>query len=146
MNPFYWLSLLGGTLIALQAAVNTRLAAGLGSPVVASLVSASITTVSLLLYCLLAKTTLPGSAAIAQTPWWAWLGGLVGAVFLTIVIICTQNLGVAAVMVLIVAAQMIASLLIDHFAVTGLPAHPFTVSRLIGVALIIGGVWLVERS
>ena len=52
----------------------------------------------------------------------------------------------AASLTLIVAAQTVAALALDHFGWLGLPVRPITLVKLAGVALIVGGVLLVRRG
>ncbi|GAD59845.1 integral membrane protein [Brevundimonas abyssalis TAR-001] len=90
--------------------------------------------------------TKPDMAATRALPPAAWLGGLYGAVFVVASAYAVPRLGVATTIVLMVAGQMMLSLILDHFGFMGVPKQPITLSRLAGVAMLIGGVLLVRRG
>ena len=81
----------------------------------------------------------------APIPWWAWSGGLFGAIFIGLGIFLVPQLGAAAFIALLVTGQMLASVAFDHFGWMGLAQRPVDLPRLAGVALLIGGVLLIRR-
>jgi transporter family-2 protein len=139
------LALGAGGVIAVQAAVNSRLGRELGNPALATFISFATGTVCILLYCLLAKITLPASQSVLRVPVWAWCGGLLGAVYVLIVITTTPKLGVGTMVGLTVAGQMLMAVALDHFGMLGLERHPISFGRLAGMALLIAGVVLLKR-
>jgi transporter family-2 protein len=74
----------------------------------------------------------------------AWSGGLFGGIFILLMILLLPPLGAATLIALVVAGQMVAAITLDHFGVFGLTAHPISVSRLAGTALLIAGVVLIK--
>ena len=79
-------------------------------------------------------------------PWWTWIGGLYGAVFVVSAAWAVPRLGVAMTVILMVAGQILISVLLDHFGALGVPKQPLNLTRLLGVALVFGGVLLVRRG
>ncbi len=138
--------LMTGTLIPIQAGINGALARKTGSPMFAATVSFLIGTLFLLAIVPLVGNALPKWADVRETPWWVWSGGLVGAVYVVLVIMAVQKVGASTLIVFVVAGQMIASLLIDHFGLIGFPEVAINGKRLMGAALLIGGVLLVRSS
>ncbi|HEX4932827.1 MAG TPA: DMT family transporter, partial [Gemmatimonadaceae bacterium] len=69
-----------GVLLSVQAPINATLARALQSSVSAALVSFVVGTVALAGVTLAARVP-PDAAAVRALPWWAWIGGLCGAVF-----------------------------------------------------------------
>ena len=136
--------IVGGALTALQGPTNARLSAAVASPVNAALISFAIGTVALLALAAVLQTK-PDVAATRALPPAAWLGGLYGAVFVVASAYAVPRLGVATTIVLMVAGQMMLSLILDHFGFMGVPKQPITLTRLAGVAMLIGGVLLVRR-
>ena len=65
--------------------------------------------------------------------------------FIAASIILLPKLGAATLVVSIVTGQMIASLLFDQFGAFGLPQRHIDLPRLIGMAMLIGGVVLIRR-
>ena len=82
---------------------------------------------------------------IATMPWWAPLGGVVGAVAVFAGFLFIQKLGAGAVNGLTITANLIASLVIDHFALFGTQPHPVGWLRVLGAALMAAGVVLIAR-
>lgn len=138
-------ALAAGGIIAVQAVVNTRLGRELGNPMLATLASFAIGTVFVLVYCLIARAAFPPSNTLLRIPVWAWFGGLLGAFYVAAVIFTTPKLGVGAMAGATVAGQMIMAVTLDHFGLLGLERHPVTPGRLLGMALLIGGVILLKR-
>ena len=74
-----------------------------------------------------------------------WLAGILGAFYVAVVIILAPKLGTALTFVLIVAGQMVVSLILDHFGMLGLPIKQINWQRMVGVALLIAGVLMIRR-
>lgn len=138
------LVLIAGSMTAMQAPTNALLARAMGSPVSAALVSFLVGTVALLLIVLIAAPR-PDPAAMKALPWWAWIGGLYGAVFVTVAAFAAPRIGVGALLITLIAGQLIVAVLLDHFGALGLPRRPIDVSRVAGLALVVAGVFLVRR-
>ncbi|CAM2010819.1 DMT family transporter [Acanthopleuribacter pedis] len=138
--------LLTGTLIPIQAGVNGALARKTGSPMFAATVSFLIGTVFLLAIIPMVSGAIPKMADVRETPWWVWSGGLVGAAYVVLVIMAVQKVGASTLIVFVVAGQMIASLIIDHYGLIGFPQVEITVKRMAGALLLIGGVLMIRSS
>jgi len=87
----------------------------------------------------------PSPSIIARLPWWAWSGGIFGAIFIALSIVTIPKLGGAAYIVILVTGQMITALAFDHFGWLGILERHIDLPRLLGVALLIGGVVLIRR-
>ena len=149
MNVAPWIAMiavvLAGGATALQAPTNARLATAVSSPVNAAFVSFAVGTAALGLLAL-ALQTRPDVTAMRGLPAYAWVGGLYGAVFVVAAAWAGPRLGVATTITLMVAGQLMLSLVLDHFGALGVPRAPISLTRLAGVALVIGGVLLVRRG
>jgi transporter family-2 protein len=141
----FWiaLALIAGTLVPLQGALNAKLGAAAASPVHASLVSFVVGTLAIATYALVTRQTVSWSG-MAAAPWYAWLGGFCGAFALTAIILLFPKLGPGLGFGLIIAGQLIASVLLEHFNVLVAEPHPISALRLIGVALVLGGVAMIR--
>jgi transporter family-2 protein len=145
-----WLLLLpipiaAGAALTTQFAVNAQLRTVVGGPVIAAAISFLIGTVALVVAALLVDRSVPEISAITSSPWWVWIGGLLGAAFVLTSIILTPRLGAATTVGLFLAGQMIASVVIDHFGLLRLAVHEATFPRILGAGLILVGVFLVQR-
>jgi transporter family-2 protein len=139
------LALLLGVLLPVQAGVNAQLRVSLGHPLAAALVSFLVGTAALALGALVARVDLPWAGAWSGSPWWHWVGGLIGAAYVAGAVVLAPRLGAATLVAAVVAGQMLTSLVLDHFGWVGFPVQEVTPVRLIGAGLIIGGVMLVQR-
>ncbi|WP_374597437.1 DMT family transporter [Brevundimonas sp.] len=147
MNPNLFsivLIILAGGATALQAPTNAKLMTAVGSPVNAAFVSFAVGTAVLGLMAVLFQTR-PDMVAAKSLPWYAWIGGLYGVVFVIAATWGVPRLGVALTITLMVAGQLLISLILDHFGAFGAPQQPINLGRLAGVALVIGGVLMVRR-
>lgn len=140
------LAFLIGIFIPVQAGVNTQMARFLGHPVLATLVNFVVGSVVLSISVILAGIRWPPTATFAHIPPWAWVGGILGASFVGSSIILAPRLGAATLMALIVAGQLVGSLIIDHYGWLGFPLHPIRLVRVLGVVCLIVGVLLIRKS
>jgi transporter family-2 protein len=77
---------------------------------------------------------------------WHYIGGLLGAVFLTTTLLAVRTLGAGGMTAALIAGQLALSTLVDHFGLLGVRHDPVSAARLLGLALLVGGVTLVVRS
>ena len=136
---------IAGGMVAIQAPTNAMLAKAGGSPILAALISFTVGTVALLLVWL-ATSNRPGSAAFAGLPWYAWIGGLYGAVFVAVAAYAAPKIGIASLITIGIAGQIAVALLLDHVGALGLPRDPISLGRVAGAGLVIAGVVLVRRG
>jgi bacterial/archaeal transporter family-2 protein len=134
-----------GVSVLIQQVLNANLRAELGSASWSGLVSYALGVVCMLGVVAALRDPIPSSVVIARVPWWAWSGGLFGAIFIGLAIVLVPKLGGAAFVALLVTGQMIAALAVDHYGWLGIAQRPIDLPRLIGVALLVGGVVLIRR-
>ncbi len=145
-----WLSLglAAGAALPVQGALNARLRADVDAPAVAALVSFLVATAAMALVLAVAlslrSTPRPRLGPLRGLPWWGWLGGAVGATYVTSVFLLLPEIGAAPTIGLTVAGQQIASVLVDRHGLLRLPRRPITTRRLAGVAVLLAGVALVQ--
>lgn len=84
-------------------------------------------------------------AAWPSVPWYALSAGVVGLVIVGTIGYSTARLGVVTAFTLIVATQFIVGAILDHFGLLGAELRPLTLSRSIGIAVLLLGVWLIVR-
>ena len=135
---------LGGAATALQAPTNARMMTAVGSPVNAAFVSFAVGTAALGILAVLLQTR-PDMAASRALPWYAWVGGLYGAIFVVAAAWGVPRLGVATTIILMVAGQLLLSVVLDHFGAMGMPKQPISLGRVAGVGLVIAGVLMVRK-
>lgn len=142
-------TLLAGAALPVQAGVNSRLGKEMGSPFVASLISFLIGTASILIFVLLARVSAPeGGYAVtaARAPWWVWLGGVIGAVFVTVAATFASRIGFSLFSAVVIAGQLLTSVALDHFGLLGAERHPVSLLRFVGVLFLVAGIALIRRG
>ena len=139
------LALVAGISVVIQQVLNANLRVELNSAVWSGFMSYLVGVLCMVALAMMLREPIPSATAIARIPWWAWSGGLFGAVFIGLSILVAHQLGAAALIALLVTGQMIASIVIDQFGWLGLTQKPVDLPRLIGVGLLIGGVVLIRR-
>jgi transporter family-2 protein len=112
------LALLAGAVLPVQGAVNGLLRADLGAPFAVGAVSFFVATLAMAAVLLVGVVVLhaprPHVADLPAMPWWGWLGGIAGAVYVTTVFTAIPAIGTAAAVGLTVAGQQVASVLVDR--------------------------------
>ena len=139
---FVLVAIAAGAFLPLQAGVNTRLSHFVGGPIRASFVSFAIGAFVLFVVALIAYRGGVGRAGAA--PWWAWIGGALGAFYVTAAIVVGPRIGSAAFFGILVAAQLVTSVLADRFGWLGYARHDLSPARLTGVLLLVSGALLVR--
>jgi transporter family-2 protein len=138
-------ALAAGAGLGVQAGVNAALARHAGRPEWAAFISFLVGLAGLGAWLLATRARPPALASFAGAPPWVWTGGLIGAAYVTAVVVLAPRLGIAATLGLSVAGQMAAALLLDGTGAMGLAARPITPGRIVGAALLVAGVVLVRR-
>lgn len=134
-----------GGLVALQAPINAVLGGSIGD-FAAGAVNFAVGLAVLIVITLLFASGFGDLGEGRSLPWYYWLGGgVVGAAYVTTVLITVRELGAGGVTAATITGQLAASIALDKAGVLGLPATPITTSRVAGVALLVAGTILVVR-
>jgi bacterial/archaeal transporter family-2 protein len=136
---------IGGMMTAAQAPTNAMLARPLNSPVNAAFASFAVGTLvlGLMVLMLRVRPDVPGTMAL---PWYAWLGGAYGSVFVVAAAFSAPRLGVATTITLMVGGQLLMGVVLDHFGAFGIEPRPISLARVGGLVLVVLGVLLVRRG
>lgn len=140
------LALLAGVGLPTQAGINAQLGLWTRSSISAALISFAVGTLALGIVTVVAAPPFPLWSSAAALPWWIWSGGVMGAFFVAAATFIAPQLGATTMLALILAGQVVASVLFDHFGLLGYPLHPLNVQRSIGLLLLIAGVVLIRNS
>ena len=134
-----------GCLVGMQAPINSRLGKSVGSLQAASF-SFLVGTAVLLLIAAFVRGGLGSLGQVRQVPWWALVGGLLGAVYVTVALIAVRTLGASGITAAAIAGQLAISVAIDRFGLFGIARQHIDVSRIVGLMLLAVGVVLVVRK
>ena len=134
-----------GGLIALQAPINSQLGKKIGT-FQAAFFSFAIGTVVLLVIATLAKGGLGRISDARHLTWYYLMGGVLGAAYVTSVLVTVRTLGAGGVVAATIAGQLTMAVLVDQLGILGVEKQPITTLRVVGIALLAAGVWLVVRD
>jgi transporter family-2 protein len=139
------IALVGGAMIALQAPINAEAATRLGHPISAATMSFCVGTIALIVLMLIFARGSTNLGALGTMPLYMLLGGgLLGAVYVTINLLLAPKIGVAAIMALGIAGQLVAALLLDRFGLFALMERELSLGRVGGVVLVLVGALMVR--
>jgi bacterial/archaeal transporter family-2 protein len=134
-----------GALVGMQAPVNARLGRTVGGVQAAS-ISFLVGTVALLAAASFAHGGFGGYAKAGGAPWWAFIGGLLGAVYVTVAILTVRTLGASSLTAVVITGQLVISVAIDRFGLFGIERQSIGAPRVLGLVLLVIGVALVVRK
>jgi bacterial/archaeal transporter family-2 protein len=137
-------SAVGGMAIATQALINWRLSHSAGHPLLAAVISFAVGLLTLLAVVAVQPAATLRNQHLSTAPWWAFIGGTLGAFYIVMSIYLIPRIGAAALLSAVVMGQLVLSLLADHFGFFGIARHAVSIPRLVGTALVVVGVVLVR--
>ena len=133
-----------GGFIALQAPINSMLGRTVGTWQSAA-VSFTLGTLVLVAIVLVAGGGFGGVGEARHLSWYYLTGGVLGAAYVTTVLVTVRSLGAGGVVAATIAGQLTAAVIVDHIGVLGVERHPVTLARLAGIAFLAAGTYLVVR-
>jgi bacterial/archaeal transporter family-2 protein len=143
----FLLTFIAGSALAIQAGMNTQLRISVGSPILSSIFSFSVGLTGLIIFLSFQKNTyFPTVTSLAQITWWKWVGGLLGAFYIVVTVLVAPKIGSANFVGLLIAGQLITSLILDHFGLVGFTIQPISWTKLLGGACLLLGVYLITKS
>jgi transporter family-2 protein len=89
------LAIAAGVSVVVRQALNANLRGTLGSAAGSGFVSYRGGLLSMVVLMITLRDPLPSAAGLARIPWWAWSGGLFGAIFIALAIVLVPKLGAA---------------------------------------------------
>lgn len=143
---YYLLPLIAGIAMSIQSGINSQLREAIQHPLMAALISFLVGTVALSLLLIFYRQPLPPMAGYSAINWYKFTGGLMGAFIVLVALISVSKIGASNMFVLIVAGQLITAVIMDYFGLLGLAERPINFEKSIGIALLIAGVYLVNKN
>lgn len=135
-------AVIGGIAVALQAQMM-----GLLDEIIGTMEGVFITYAGGGLLIAVAMIFMRGGnlSAWQGAPWYAYTSGALGLIIVGAIGYSAPRLGLVATLTIIVSAQVLAAALIDHFGILGAATRPLDLSRMLGIALLLAGIWLTMR-
>jgi bacterial/archaeal transporter family-2 protein len=146
METVIWIALafVAGAFLPIQGGMNSQLAKTGGSPVHASMISFAIGVCSLIIYIMITSQDVSWRG-LKDAPAYAWAGGILGAFYVTVIVFAFSKIGPSLTFGLVVAGQLLISMLMEHFQIMGAQQQPISLGRIAGMLLIIGGVIMMKK-
>jgi bacterial/archaeal transporter family-2 protein len=138
-------TVVAGGLVALQAPINSKLGKAVGT-FAASSVSFAIGLVVLVAITLVFGNGFGRVGEALHLPWYYLLGGVLGAAYVTTVLLSVRQIGAGGVAAATIAGQLSTSVLVDRLGILGLEQRALSFPRIIGIALLAAGVVLIVRD
>lgn len=140
------LALITGALIPIQAATNAAFSKSIGNPFITGLMVFIVGLMGMLLFIQLSGTSFPERQQLTSAPWYGYLGGIIVATYVVMITVLVPRIGVGTAIGLIVTGQIICAVIIDHFGLFNVAVRSVNLTRLAGMILMIGGVYLVMKK
>jgi bacterial/archaeal transporter family-2 protein len=138
------IAFISGVFLPIQAGVNIRLGKSLDSTVYAAMLSFGVGIITLLMYIIITRQGITWEG-VKTAPAYAWLGGVLGAFFVTGTMLAFARIGPALTFGLVVAGQMVIAVAFDHFNILVAQQHSINIWRIMGITLIVTGVVLIQK-
>ncbi|UIZ92665.1 DMT family transporter [Corynebacterium sp. CNCTC7651] len=138
------LAMLVGAIVPIQTAINTRFRVSVGAPIAATFLSFVVAVGAASVMALVATGELvPRLTTVAQEPWWIWLGGFMGVMFIAGNIVLFPQLGPVQTVILPILGQVIMGLIVDKLGLFNSPEVAVGPLRLAGAAIVVLGIAMV---
>jgi transporter family-2 protein len=136
------IGLAGGIAVGLQSPLASMMSQRLGmleSVFIVHAGGALIALIPLLVY---------GGGKLSQwrsVPWYALAAGVFGLVVIGAISYMIPRIGVAGSIITVVAGQLLVGTILDQFGWLGAMQRPLDATRLIGLVIVMLGVWLTVK-
>lgn len=139
----YIIGLIAGFILANQSPINAKLGATVKSPYISSLISFAIGTFFLIVVYLVSGQHIANLGNVANSnPWWIWIGGVLGVVYLTSNILMFPKLGAIQTIILPIVGQVLMGVIIDTFGLFGISQTPISWLKIVGVIILFIGIYI----
>jgi len=145
MQPVFVIILIGlagGIAVGLQSPLASMMSQRLGtleSIFIVHFGGALIALIPLIIY---------GGGKLSQwrtVPWYALLAGAFGLVVIGAISYMIPRIGVAGSIITVVAGQLLVGTILDYFGWLGAAERPLDATRLLGLVVVMLGVWLTVK-
>lgn len=140
-----FLAFLCGAVFPLQAGLNTQMTKYVEHPILTAFLSFLTGLIGIILYAVITRIPLQALANCRNAPWYVWFAGLLGAFYISTVIVLIPRLGFALTFGLIVTGQMAVSILFDHYGILDTSIREISFGRIIGALFLVAGVILIRK-
>ena len=144
--PYTIAAVLLGAIVAFQPLMNAVLARAIGSAYGAAAISIAVAALGAAMMVATVGRGDISRATLSTVPWWVFLGGLVGTLFVAGGVVIAPVTGGLVFFACVVAGQLGGAMLADHFGWFGVGVRPITLARLGGLVLVLCGALIVQNG
>lgn len=137
------LGILAGGSSALQITINGYLGRCMSAPIKASLISFAIGVLALFVLLLILRPKIQFRSE-EKYPWWIWIGGTIGAMFVFITAAIAPIIGTSMTAVATQTGQMAGGVLIDHFGLVRVKKNTLSIGKFVGLLLMLAGAVIIR--
>ncbi|MCH2664368.1 DMT family transporter [bacterium] len=142
---FMLLALVVGGLAPVQGSLNAQMGQLLGHPLRGTLMNFLVGG-GILVGLLMPFVGFPAWADLKIAPWYLFTAGLIGVMFVTVFLGLIPEIGALRVVAAVVVGQLVVSAVIDHFGILNVTVVPMSINRIIGMGLLLVGLYMIQRS
>lgn len=128
-----------GVFLTWQGPVNAEAARRLGSPALAAVLSLGMSVVLVVIFALFTVREKPDWGLAAASPWWTWIGGITGAVFVVGSLLVVPKTGSVLFLLSVILGQMIGAITADSLGLWGLQQTSISPMKILAIALVLAG-------
>jgi bacterial/archaeal transporter family-2 protein len=140
------IALLAGVAVPVLASVNASFGQAIGNVWWASLMLCIVAFATILGVSLAAGSGLPGASMLAGASWWHLTAGCFFTVYIVSMTFVAPRIGLGNAIILVVVAQIVTAVAIDHFGLLGATVTSLDWKRALGVAFLVTGVVLARSQ
>ncbi len=140
------LGVLGGVALSTQSGVNSLLRVlWAKDPMLAAAVSFTVGALALFATLFALRMPIPSLKGEGNTTkWWHWTGGVMGAYLVAASIFLVPIVGASVLVALILAGNLAAAVVLDHFGLIGFKQRSVNIQRFLGIVLLMVGVGVIS--
>lgn len=143
---FILLALLAGAFVPVQTGANALLSKNLNNGMLSTLIVFVVAGFVSLIILLIQRPEVPSVDNLKQIPVYAWFtGGMLGALYVFLLIYLAPKLGMAKVVGFVIAGQLLMAMVFDHFGIMGAAIHSFNFKKLLGCCIMILGLYFLKN-
>jgi transporter family-2 protein len=137
--PLVFVCVVLGVFLTWQGPVNAEAARRLGSPALAAVLSLSMSVILVIFFAVVTIRTKPDWTQMASAPWWTWIGGITGAIFVVGSLLIVPKTGSVLFLLSVILGQMIGAVTADGFGLWGLQETSISPMKILAMALVLAG-------
>ena len=140
------MALITGALIPVQASTNAAFSKSVGNPFLTGLMVFIVGLIGMVAFIIISGTAMPTTQQVINAPLYSYLGGVIVVIYVIMISVLVPRIGVGTSIAFILTGQVIFAVIIDHFGLFNVTPKPIDSIRIIGLVLLIAGVYLVMKK